>query len=176
VHLHLAGEGSRKKPRPFNSVIGSLREGEMGEFLKGVSAEPPVQPSAGGGYSATEAVLEAQRCLHCDCRKKTGCLLRDAAGRIEARQRRYAGKTRTPFTRHEAGRQIVFEPGKCIRCGLCLQAAAAAGGPGLAFLGRGLGMVVAPPFGTALDESLGPAGEECATVCPTGAISLKNRV
>jgi NADH dehydrogenase/NADH:ubiquinone oxidoreductase subunit G len=67
---------------------------------------------------------------------------------------------------------IAFEPGKCILCGLCIQAATRGGEPlGLAFAGRGFDVNVAVPFGRSLDEALTRTASECVNVCPTGALS-----
>ena len=72
VDRHLAGADPAGERRRFSSVIGTLLEGEMAEFLAGADPGPPVPPAAGhaAGYTEAEAAREAARCLHCDCRRK----------------------------------------------------------------------------------------------------------
>jgi ferredoxin len=159
--------------RRFSSILGSLRDGEIDEFMKGADPSPPVTPASGSTYTPEEARREASRCMHCDCRKKEDCRLRETAAGEGAVQRRFAGGERSPVVRVRDHEAIVFEPGKCIRCGLCLQAAATGGGRGLAFLGKGIEMRVGAPLGLSLAEALGPSAAECANVCPTGAIALR---
>jgi NADH dehydrogenase/NADH:ubiquinone oxidoreductase subunit G len=67
----------------------------------------------------------------------------------------------------------VFEQGKCILCGLCVQTARKyAGQKGLAFSGRGFETEIAVPLHGLLSESLSETcADECVKICPTGAIS-----
>jgi predicted molibdopterin-dependent oxidoreductase YjgC len=148
----------------------------MAEFLAGADPAPPVAPAAGhrAGYTQAEAARETRRCLRCDCRRKETCRLREAADRLGAVQRRYAGRGRNSLRIVREHPEVLFEPEKCIRCGNCVRAAARAGEPlGLALLGRGFEVRVGPPFGASLAAALAVAGRECAMVCPTGAIALR---
>jgi NADH dehydrogenase/NADH:ubiquinone oxidoreductase subunit G len=67
----------------------------------------------------------------------------------------------------------VFEQGKCILCGLCVQTARQyADQKGLAFAGRGFETEIAVPLHGLLTESLSQAcAEACVKICPTGALS-----
>ncbi|HLB72830.1 MAG TPA: hypothetical protein VJJ98_02320, partial [Sedimentisphaerales bacterium] len=70
---------------------------------------------------------------------------------------------------------VIYEPGKCIHCGICIQIAANAGEKlGLAFVGRGFDVKVAVPFDRSLAEGLKTAARKCAAACPTGALALKD--
>ncbi len=54
---------------------------------------------------------------------------------------------------------MIYEPGKCIDCGLCIQIAAAAGEPlGLTYIGRGFDVRVGVPLGHSLAEALTKVG------------------
>ena len=70
---------------------------------------------------------------------------------------------------------MVFEPGKCIKCGLCVKISKRAGEElGVTFIGRGYNMQVAVPFGEALQEGLKKAADECVEICPTGALAFRD--
>jgi ferredoxin len=173
---YLARGESVAERRPFSSIVGSLQDGEMEEFLAGSDPAPSVVPAAGhgAGYTVDDAVRETRRCLRCDCRRKDSCGLREAADRVGAVQRRFAGRERRRLRIVREHPEVLFEPEKCIRCGSCVQAAARAGEAlGLALLGRGFEAHVGAPFGESLAAALAVAGRECAMVCPTGAIALR---
>lgn len=71
---------------------------------------------------------------------------------------------------------VVYEPGKCIDCGLCIQIAAQAGEQlGLTFVGRGFDVRMKVPFEKSLAEGLKVSGAKCVEVCPTGALAFKDR-
>jgi len=161
--------------RPFNTRIGRLEESEIAAFVRSASDGPRVQPSGeDGGFSADQAVAEAARCLHCDCRKPDRCRLRRFAKDYGAKASRYRGPRRT-FVQETAHPEVIYEPGKCIDCGTCIQIAAAAGERlGLTFVGRGFDVRVAVPFGRGLDAGLEAAALQCAEACPTGALARKD--
>ncbi len=164
--------GSRK---PFNIRIGKVTEDEMKIFLSGCSNKPRNEPEQNGqGLSSRQAVEESARCLHCDCRKADSCKLRKCAGDYDARLGKYKSQRRS-FIRISEHPEIIFEPGKCIKCGLCVQITAGASEKfGLAFIGRGFDMQTAVPFGVPITEALKTTAAKCAQACPTGAISLKD--
>ena len=159
--------------RVFNSRMGVLSPGETQVMLTGANVEPRVEPSEPtAGLETAAARAEARRCLHCDCRKADNCRLRDLATAMEARQNAWAGE-RKKMTLYSGDNGIVYEPGKCIQCGLCIQTAQrAAEATGLAFSGRGFTMTVAVPFEKTLAEALTHAGPQCVKNCPTGALAF----
>ena len=67
----------------------------------------------------------------------------------------------------------MFEPGKCIKCGLCVRICEqAADEPlGLTFVDRGFDLHVGVPFDEGLERGLQKMAAECVEVCPTGALS-----
>ncbi len=176
VDLFLGGRAVADLPAAGPSRMGKLLPGEMDEFMPGADASPRTAPAAGdkAGFSAAEAAAEARRCLHCDCRKLATCGLRRLAEEYGAEQHRFRVESRRPFARDASHPQIVYEPGKCIKCGICVRVAARAGErPGLAFLGRGFEVAVGAPFAEPLSAALKTAAAECARLCPTGALALK---
>ena len=125
------------------------------------------------GFTTDEARAEAGRCLHCDCRSLESCTLRIYAERYGADAARYRG-VRRQLDEVPPHPDILFEPGKCILCGLCVQIAGLAGErSGLTRVGRGFETQLAVPFGQSLAEALETAGAQCVAVCPTGALAWR---
>jgi predicted molibdopterin-dependent oxidoreductase YjgC len=126
------------------------------------------------GLTAEQAQQEAARCLHCDCRKADSCQLREMANELNARQRTWQGEKKLfrQITEHE---QILFEPGKCIQCGLCIQMAQTEGEQvGLSFQGRGFDEEIAVPLNKSFACGLTKAASKCVEICPTGALAIKD--
>jgi NADPH-dependent glutamate synthase beta subunit-like oxidoreductase/ferredoxin len=161
--------------KTFNSRMGKLEDGEIGTFLQSASSESRHKPSdSGGGFTEEEARAESLRCLHCDCHKPDACRLRQYAQAYDARQARYKAD-RQRFIQRTEHPDVIYEPGKCIDCGICIQIASQAGEKlGLAFVGRGFDVRVAVPFNESLAEGLKVAAAQCVQACPTGALAFKD--
>lgn len=173
IGQYLVGETVAGPPRRLSVHIGQVDEDEMAGFLAEADARPRVEPAGGPGAGLTgeEARAEAERCLHCDCRCPESCKLRLWSERLGAKTTRYKAEGRRRFVQRR-GRGILYEPGKCIDCGICIQIAEAAREPrGLSFIGRGFDVRVGVPFGEGLAEGLGAAAAQCADACPTGALA-----
>ena len=159
-------------PGKFNSIIGKLGEGEMEEFLKGVDNSPRVKNKE--ELTKSQAGKEAGRCLHCDCRKLDSCRLREYSDQCDAKQRHYRTGQRRKFTqdiRHDA---LIYESGKCIKCGICVRISEKAGIKfGYTFLERGFDAYVGVPFDQPLDKEFNKIMKECIDSCPTGALAYK---
>ena len=114
------------------------------------------------------------RCMRCDCRKADNCTLRNLAEQYAASQRHYNVECRKRFERIVTHSTVVFEPGKCTKCGICVRITEQAGESlGLAFIGRGFDAFVGVPFNESLGAGLTLTAEECVRNCPTGALSSK---
>lgn len=175
IDQFLAGREIVAPARPYSVHIGKLQEGEIDHFLEGASDGGRVEPaSSEAGFTEDEAVAEALRCLHCDCRRADDCKLRHYAEIYGADSSKYPTSRRT-FQQLRQHADVVFEPGKCILCGLCIQIAQRAGERlGLTFVGRGFNTQVAVPFGASLAEGLEKAAAEVVAACPTGALAFLN--
>ena len=171
IDQYLGGEAVVGPDRPFTVHIGRPMDGEMHAFLA-ESAAPDAPPWAATGLTEAQARAEALRCLHCDCRKPDDCKLRDYCRQYDARPRQYKGPRRL-FQQDRSHPEVIFEPGKCIDCGICIRLTAAAGEDiGLTFLNRGFNVRVGAPFGRPLAEALTESAQTCVQHCPTGALSL----
>ena len=171
---YLSGEGVSGAVRPFNSRMGKLQEGEIDIFMDLAGEEGRKEPGTdGGGLDDLQAVTEAERCLHCDCRKPDSCRLREYATKYNAKGTAYKVHRRL-FSQQLDHPEVIFEPGKCIDCGLCIQTAEKYREElGLSFIGRGFDVKVAVPFENSLKAGLAHAGKECVQVCPTGALCFR---
>ena len=177
ISQYLSGCSVTGPVKEFNTHIGKLKEGEIEKFLACADKVERTKPSGkDGGFTEQEARKEATRCLHCDCRKADTCKLRQYAQDYGAKPTRYKGERRL-FTQQLQSfirRDIIYEPGKCINCGLCIQTAARAGEElGLTFVGRGFDVRVAVPFDRSIAQALKHSADQCVNACPTGALAFR---
>jgi len=175
IDQYLSGKDLTGPTRPFNTRIGRLKDGEIHQFLATANRTGRISPaSPDASLTADQARLEAQRCLHCDCRKAQTCKLRAYAQQYNAKPATYKAD-RPLFVQLHQHPHVIYEPGKCIKCGLCIQIAARAGEKiGLAFIGRGFDVRIAPPFNRPLSDALQHVAAECVHACPTGALAFKD--
>jgi hypothetical protein len=166
IGLFLAGLPAEKPRRRFDSRLGPPAAEDLAGA--GERARLRVWPEA----LPAEAAAEARRCLHCDCARKLSCRLRELADRLQADARHFPGeRPRSSAPRAAAAGGLSFEPGKCLKCGLCVRIAERGGDrPGLTFSGRGFDMGVKVPFNEDLGTALPATARECAARCPTGAL------
>jgi len=159
----------------FNSRFGKLIPAEYAEYLKesveGKRLEPELMAE---GLTKEQVMEEAARCLHCDCRDLENCSLRIYSDSYGADQKRFKSEKRLLCTKHVQHDQIIYEPSKCIKCGICVRITEKYKDEfGLTFIGRGFEVVVGVPFGESTGEGLKTAALEVADACPTGALSRK---
>jgi len=176
VAQYLSGEEPKGEPRLFNSRFGRLLQKEISEYLK--ESVPYQRISSDSiksiGYSKEEAMQEAKRCLHCDCRDIENCKLRDLSGKYNANQRRFAGNERKVMTKHFA-HSIVYEPLKCIKCGICVRMTSKYQEKyGFSYIGRGFDVEIGVPFNESVEAGLAETAEKVAKACPTGALTKKH--
>lgn len=171
------------------SIYGGCRlclvENERG----GMDAACSMQPKNGlVVYTHTEKVLNSRRttlqllmsshradCLTCD--KSGKCKLQAYAKRYGVDDTRFGENTYCREPKDESSKSIVRDPSKCILCGLCVRMCAEVQNIGaIDFTQRGKKAYVAPGFGKSLADTDCVGCGQCAAVCPTGAITIKNEV
>jgi ferredoxin len=171
VHRFLAGQPVRRPEKPFSSIMGRLEPGELRKFLAGAKGAGCVTPcDRCAGLNSKEAATEADRCLHCDCRSSGNCLLQHYAQVYGAEANRFRGERR-PFEQFVQPAGVIFEPGKCILCGICVKLTELAREPlGLTFIGRGFDVKIGAPLDHSIQDGLQKVAAECVKHCPTGAL------
>ncbi|MBI4657960.1 MAG: FAD-dependent oxidoreductase [Verrucomicrobia bacterium] len=175
IHRFLFRQKVERPDKEFSSVMGRLEADELKLFLNGPSPNPRVSPSCGlaCGYTKTEACAEAQRCLHCDCRAAGQCKLQHYGALYGANPAHFRAERRR-FEQHLRPGGVIFEPGKCIVCGICVRLAEQAREPlGLAFVNRGFDVRVSAPLNRTFAEGLQKVAAECVEHCPTGALAFR---
>ncbi|WP_297089790.1 FAD-dependent oxidoreductase [uncultured Draconibacterium sp.] len=174
VQQFLKKHAVKGEPRLFNSRFGRLVKNELAEYLKESVDAKRIWPEGGTGFSNEQAVAEAKRCLHCDCRAIDNCKLRNYSEAYNADQKRYKTSERRTITKQINHGAVVYEPQKCIKCGICVRLTGKYREKfGFTFIGRGFDVEIGVPFNEALKNGLTETAVKVANACPTGAISLK---
>lgn len=140
------------------------------ELWKGTGGEVPYNSRLGRftdreKQRMKELYTQPSRCLHCACDGRADCQLRSLATKAGIKVSRYGVQSSLPVKEQipVTGR-LVYEPAKCIRCGLCVYNTQ----DGFTFERRGFDMRVVIP-----EESKKHVSEKIAELCPTGALVLK---
>jgi formate dehydrogenase major subunit len=187
IHQYLAGESVIGEPESASVAMQPMDEDERAAIFRSIERSPRVRlPELTmerrlASFDEVElrlpdadALREARRCMTCGCRKADCCTLRNLAAEYGADTGRYGGARRR-FSEDTSHPEIIYEPGKCINCDACVRIAAEAGEqPGLAMIGRGFEVRIAPPFEKPMAEALTKAARRCAEACPTGALALRS--
>jgi NADPH-dependent glutamate synthase beta subunit-like oxidoreductase len=173
--LYLEGTQAEKAERKFNSRFDKLFPEEFSEYLKesvGDKRYEPADPVY--GFSNEEIMKEASRCLHCDCRKIDTCKLRNYSDEYKVDRKKYLIGTRNSMLKFDQHETIVYEPEKCIRCGLCIDITLKEKEQtGLAFFGRGFDVRMNVPFRETMESGLKHSAVKCVDYCPTGALAFR---
>ena len=174
ISAKLAGEELPVISKPLSTSVGKLQEGEIDQYMQLASDRPRQTPAdIHGPLSDVQAVTEATRCLHCDCRKQESCRLRLFSQEYDASTNRYH-TDRRDFAQDLAHPDVIYEPGKCILCGLCVRIAESEGEEiGLTFVGRGFSARVDVPMDRSMSQAVTRCALRCVEACPTGALALR---
>lgn len=175
IDIYLDQQKDAQK-KPFNSSFGKLSQAEVIEYLKEASPNQAIERKNNWLESLSEHEVrnEATRCMHCDCRAAGDCTLQTLATEYNAKQARFKANDRNTIQKHWQHSMVVYEPEKCIKCGICIKITRKYQEKfGFTFIGRGFDVRVQTPFSTDLSTALCNTAEEVAKACPTGSICLK---
>lgn len=123
---------------------------------------------------ADQMKKEAGRCLECSCAAKEDCLLKKHAADYHVPPDLFQGAKGVSGadTRHP---HILYDRGKCIRCGTCVKVCAEIIDQHLlAMMKRGFQTTAGTAFGKELPSYCKDCGA-CVKECPTGALSWKDK-
>ncbi|MGE5424898.1 MAG: FAD-dependent oxidoreductase [Syntrophothermus sp.] len=148
------------------SRLGHLHDHEKNEYLK----ESDLLKNSS---CKDEFAEEASRCLHCDCRGLSDCGLKKYSELYNASHHHHPGEERKSVVKNFEHEKLVYEPQKCIRCGLCVQISTENNkNSGLAFYGKGFDVVINASIGSNLAQLADDTAEACIKACPTGALAM----
>jgi len=115
-----------------------------------------------------------RKCLTCE--RNGNCELQQYAEEYGIKDIRFADKAADEYLpKDTSSPALVRDPNKCILCGACVRACTEFQGHSvLGFANRGSKTVVQPMNGRPMAEVDCVNCGQCAAVCPTGALSIKN--
>jgi len=136
-------------------------------------------------HTTTAAVREARKlvvelllanhpqdCL--SCQRNLSCELQNIASDLGIRKVRFDGE-RKSYPIDTSNPSIVHDQSKCILCGRCVRVCSDRQGMHVySFANRGFTTTVVPAFQQGLHEVACTYCGQCAAVCPTGAITIKD--
>ncbi len=113
-----------------------------------------------------------RECTQCD--RSADCKLREISYQLGVNELRFR-KTRERKELDTDSPSLVRDPNKCVLCGDCVRFCDEVQGIGaIDFVNRGEDVFVSPAYGKSLANVDCVNCGQCAAVCPTGAITIKN--
>ena len=176
---HIMGKVYGDNSKLFYSRFGKLSKDEIEGLLEDAQFVSRTKPVSGDtvGFIVGEAEREASRCIQCQCLKADKCKLRLYAMVYKAKQPKLWINKRKNVKRIKSHPGIIYEPSKCIKCGLCIRISQTEQeDTGFCFIGRGFNVEVGIPFNEQLKYAIKHTGGKCVELCPTGALVNKNNL
>ena len=171
------------------SVYGACRMCMVENEWGGLDAACSTPPKAGMSVKTNterlrryrKNILElllANHCRDCTvCENNNKCKLQDLAMRFNIEGVRFPNRAKSTKGEDTSSVCITRDAGKCILCGDCVRVCNEIQKVGaIDFAHRGSKMTISTAFGIPLAESPCVGCGQCAAVCPTGAIVVKNDV
>lgn len=168
------------------SIYGACRmcvvEDERGGVIASCSTPPKdkmvIRTNTSKLHQHRKMILELLLASHCRdctvCEKNGNCRLQMLAARFRLTDVRFPN-THPERCIDDSSLSIVRDPSKCILCGDCVRMCNEVQHVGaIDFAYRGADMIVSPAFGRKIAETDCVNCGQCAAVCPTAAITIKN--
>ena len=168
------------------SIYGACRmcvvEDERGGIIASCSTPPKdkmvIKTNTLKLHEHRKMILELLLASHCrdctTCEKDGNCRLQMLATRFRLTQVRFPN-THPERCIDDSSLSIVRDPSKCILCGDCVRMCNEVQHVGaIDFAHRGADMVVSPAFGKKIADTDCVNCGQCAAVCPTAAITIKD--
>ena len=171
------------------SVYGACRMCMVENEWGGLDAACSTPPKAGASVKTNterlrryrKNILElllANHCRDCTvCENNNKCKLQDLAMRFNIEGVRFPNRAKSTKGEDESSVCITRDAGKCILCGDCVRVCNEIQKVGaIDFAHRGSNMTISTAFNMPLADSPCVGCGQCAAVCPTGAIVVKNHI
>lgn len=169
------------------STYGACRmcvvEGKHGEIMASCSTPPrsgmEIKTNTPRLQKYRKMILELMLADHCrectTCDKNFDCKLQELAQRFGLKDVRFEPYSIWDEGKDESSLSITRDPNKCIICGDCVRMCSEIQNVGaIDFAFRGSRMEVTTAFKMPLSETNCVNCGQCAAVCPTGAITVRN--
>lgn len=171
------------------SVYGACRMCMVENERGGLDAACSTPPRAGMNIRTNterlrryrKNIMELILANHCNdcttCENNSTCKLQELAMRFNIEGVRFPNNAKSTKGEDDSSLCIAWDTGKCILCGDCVRMCNEVQNVGaIDFAFRGSRMKISTAFGKPLAESPCVGCGQCAAVCPTGAIVVKNNI